>query len=75
MSMLISYRILCYPVPQKPLSVAALVQSSREITVTWSQPIPRPGVTIYHVKAYAVVNGTIDFVKISNVSGLYLNFL
>ncbi|CAG2236635.1 PTPB [Mytilus edulis] len=56
-------------VPQKPLSVAALVQSSREITVTWSQPIPRPGVTIYHVKAYAVVNGTIDFVKISNVSG------
>ncbi|VDI48495.1 Hypothetical predicted protein [Mytilus galloprovincialis] len=36
-------------VPQKPLSVAALVQSSREITVTWSQPIPRPGVTTYHL--------------------------
>ncbi|VDH90113.1 cytokine receptor domeless, partial [Mytilus galloprovincialis] len=56
-------------VPQKPLNVAASVVSSSEITVTWNQPIPRPGVTTYHVKAYEVVNGVEKFVKISNVSG------
>ncbi|CAC5380285.1 unnamed protein product [Mytilus coruscus] len=56
-------------VPQTPLSLTASVVSSSQITVTWNQPAPRPGVTTYHVKAYEVVNDVNEFVKMSNVSG------
>ncbi|CAG2200546.1 unnamed protein product [Mytilus edulis] len=57
-------------VPQKPLSVVASVVSSSEITITWNQPSPRPGVTTYHVEAYEVVlNAQPTFVKFSNLTG------
>lgn len=59
-------------VPQKPLSVIASVGSSSEITVTWNQPLPRPGVTTYHVNAYEVVlNSQPAFVKSINLTGWY----
>lgn len=60
-------------VPQKPLSVVASVVSSSEITITWNQPSPRPGVTTYHVEAYEVVlNAQPTFVKFSNLTGWYI---
>lgn len=59
-------------VPQKPLNVIASVVSSSEITVTWNQPLPRPGVTAYHVNAYEVVlNAQPAFVKYLNLTGWY----
>ncbi|CAG2200560.1 PTPB [Mytilus edulis] len=57
-------------VPQKPLSVIASVVSSSEITVTWNQPPPKPGVTTYYVEAHEVVgNAQPKFVKFSNLTG------
>ncbi|XP_063402382.1 tyrosine-protein phosphatase 10D-like [Mytilus trossulus] len=57
-------------VPQKPLSVVALVMGSSEITVTWNQSLPRPGVTKYYIEAYEVVlNADPKFVKFSNLTG------
>ncbi|XP_052090198.1 usherin-like [Mytilus californianus] len=62
-------------VPQTPLSVTVSVVSSSEITVTWNQPAPRPGVTTYHVKAYEVAgNAQPVLVKIVNMTGRYFEF-
>ncbi|XP_052090201.1 tyrosine-protein phosphatase Lar-like [Mytilus californianus] len=57
-------------VPQKPFDVIASVASSSEITVTWKQPKPRPGVTTYYVKVFEVIqNAKPVFLKIANVTG------
>ncbi|VDH93210.1 Hypothetical predicted protein [Mytilus galloprovincialis] len=57
-------------VPQKPFAVAASVESSSEIQLTWNLPGPKPGITTYYIKVYEVVlNVQPTFVKGENVIG------
>ncbi|CAC5355926.1 unnamed protein product [Mytilus coruscus] len=57
-------------VPKMPLDVAASVESSSEIKVTWNLPGPKPGITTYHIKVYEMVlNAQPELIKGKNVTG------
>ncbi|CAG2236636.1 unnamed protein product [Mytilus edulis] len=62
--------LTCAALPQKPFAVAAIVESSSEIQLTWNLLEPKPGITTYYIKVYEVVlNVQLAFVKGENVTG------